>query len=77
MTTRHFTYEQKRQAIERELVFRRAVYRKKVAARRMRQEDADYQLAVFEAIAADYGRLEGEDRLPLIEPQREQRERFL
>lgn len=49
-----FTYEQKLQAIKRELHYRRRVYRDAVAAGNMTQALSDKQIAVMEAIRADY-----------------------
>lgn len=76
---RHYTYEQKRIAIERELAFRRTYYPKRVAAGKMRQETADFEIAVMEAIAADYARVEGPDRLMTLaaKPRHEPEERLL
>ena len=44
----------KLEAVERELGYRRRVYAKRVAAKQMTQAFANYQIAIFEAIAADY-----------------------
>lgn len=44
----------KLKAITRELGWRRVVYPKRVAEGRMKQADADLQIAIFEAIARDY-----------------------
>ena len=52
--TRGFSREEKHRAAKRELDFRRMVYPKRIAAGAMRQQDADYQIALMEAIAADY-----------------------
>lgn len=49
-----FTREQKHKAILREIAFRENVYRKRVAAKLMRQEKADEELAIMRAIALDY-----------------------
>lgn len=48
------TREQKRKALRREIALRRNVYAKKVKAGGMKQADADFELAVMEAILADY-----------------------
>jgi hypothetical protein len=40
--------------LARELVLRRNTYRKLVAAGRMKQENADREIAIIEAIIADY-----------------------
>lgn len=49
-----FSREQKLAAVTRELTFRRRVYARHVAAGKMKQATADFQIAVFEAIAFDY-----------------------
>lgn len=49
-----FTPTEKLKAVEREVGFRRYVYPPRVAAGKMKQADADAQLAIMEAIAADY-----------------------
>jgi hypothetical protein len=49
-----FTSEQKCEAIERELSFRRRVFERRVAEGKMTQKKADYEIAIFEAILADY-----------------------
>lgn len=49
-----FTSEDKRRAAAREAALRRNVYRKRVAEGRMRQEDADREIAIMDEIAADY-----------------------
>ena len=49
-----FTPEQKAEAIERELSFRRRVFEPRVAEGKMTQRKADYEIAVFEAILEDY-----------------------
>lgn len=53
-----FTAQQKLEAVERELGFRRRVY-----ARRVEERIADEQIAVFEAIAADYREKAAGERL--------------
>lgn len=58
-----FTAEQKRKAMERELSFRRRVYPRFVADKKMSQQLADEQIAVFEAIRQDYADQEGKERL--------------
>ena len=52
---REFTREEKLKAIAREISLRRNVYPNKVQAGKMKQAEADYQLAVMVAIAKDYG----------------------
>ena len=54
-----FTKEMKVEALDRELTFRRRVYADRVANGKMSQRLSDYQIAVFEAILADYE--EGDD----------------
>jgi hypothetical protein len=49
-----YTAQQKLDAVNRELGFRRRVYGRRVAEQKMTQQLADEQIAVFEAIAADY-----------------------
>ena len=49
-----FTFEEKLDAVRRELHFRRRVYPKWVEAGRMTQQMSDRQLALFEEIQADY-----------------------
>lgn len=48
------TYDQKRAAIEREIKMRRRVYPRWVEAGRMSQAKADEEIAIMEAILADY-----------------------
>lgn len=48
------SYDQKRACIERELKMRRRVYPRWVEAGRMTQAKADEEVAVMEAILADY-----------------------
>lgn len=50
-----FTREEKLKAIAREISLRRNVYPGKVESGRMKQAEADYQLAIMIAIAKDYG----------------------
>jgi hypothetical protein len=58
-----YTAEQKRKAVERELGFRRRVYPNRIAAGFMTQKQADEQVAIFEAIRADYAQAEQSERL--------------
>ena len=46
--------QEKLKAVRRELAFRRSLYPKWVKAGRIDQEKADREIAVMEAIAADY-----------------------
>lgn len=58
-----FTAQDKLEAVERELAFRRRVYERRVADGKMTQQLADRQIAVFEAIAADYDEKAAGERL--------------
>lgn len=49
-----FTDQQKHEAAERELRFRKRVYARRVADGRMKQEQADREIAVMAEIADDY-----------------------
>jgi len=48
------TNEEKITALKRELAMRRNVYAKRVREGKMRQSDADREIAIFEAILDDY-----------------------
>jgi hypothetical protein len=61
MTT--FSAAEKHKALIREIGFRRTVYPRRVQAGKMTQAQADKQLAIFEAIAADYAELAEGERL--------------
>jgi hypothetical protein len=58
-----FTAKQKREAIERELAYRRHVYDHRVADGKMTKELADFQIAIFEAMRDDYQAIEKTERL--------------
>lgn len=58
-----FTAQDKLDAVRRELTFRRRVYKTRVADNRMTQALADRQIALFEAIEADYLKLAQGERL--------------
>jgi len=58
-----FTPEQKRKAVERELSFRRRVYPRFIEQKKMSQQLADEQIAIFEAIRMDYSAAEESERL--------------
>ena len=58
-----FTEEQKLEGVKRELKYRRAVYLRRVLAENMTQALADYQIALFEAIEADYEERAKKERL--------------
>lgn len=49
-----FSFEQKLAAVKREIAFRKRVYARRVADQKMTRALADEQIAVMEAIAADY-----------------------
>lgn len=49
-----FTDQQKREAAERELKFRKRVYARRVSEGRMKQEQADREIAIMSEIAEDY-----------------------
>jgi hypothetical protein len=49
-----FSFEQKLAAVKREIAFRKHVYPRRVADAKMTQALANDQIAVMEAIAADY-----------------------
>ena len=51
-----FTATQKLAAITREIGYRKFVYPKRVATRQMKQDKMDHEIAVMEAIAADYAK---------------------
>lgn len=58
-----FTAEQKLQAVQREIGFRRRVYARRVAEKKMTQGMMDDEISVFLAIEADYEALAGKERL--------------
>jgi hypothetical protein len=58
-----FTTADKHRAVMRELGFRRHVYPRRVAEGKMSQQQADEQVAVFEAILLDYAKLMEGERL--------------
>lgn len=49
-----FSPADKLKSVERELGFRRRVYPRRVGDGKMKQADADREIAIFEAIAKDY-----------------------
>lgn len=49
-----FTFTEKLEAVDRELKYRRRVYPRWIEAEKMTQALADRQIAVMEAIRADY-----------------------
>ena len=58
-----FTAAEKLGAVERELRYRRRVYARRIDEGQMTKELADRQIAVMEAIAADYLELANKERL--------------
>lgn len=56
-----YTAAEKRDAIEREIAIRRRGYPGRVSRRRMTQQQADYQIAIFEEIRADYTKLANDE----------------
>lgn len=65
----HITWAAIRTELARELASRRAAYRDWVAKARMTQEEADWQLAVIEAIGMDAARFEAcRSKFPVTNP---------
>jgi len=58
-----FTDQEKLDAIERELTYRRRVYLRRIELGKMRTEQARFQIAIFEAIRDDYKALAEKGRL--------------
>lgn len=58
-----FTETEKLEAIRREIKYRRRVYAKRVAEGTMFKATHDYQIAIFEAIEADYVQRAEKERL--------------
>src|SRR5258707_11476785 len=58
-----FSAADKRAAVERELVYRRRVFKRLVEAGKMKQSAMDTQIAIFEAIRDDYIAAEAKERL--------------
>jgi hypothetical protein len=58
-----YSSEEKKNAVERELSFRRRVYSRQVSDGRMSKEMATHQIAIFEAIRDDYAQAEETERL--------------
>jgi hypothetical protein len=61
--TDSFTNEEKHKAVLREIKYRHHVYDRLVATGSMSQHDANLQIAIFEAIAADYAKAAEAERL--------------
>jgi hypothetical protein len=55
--------EEKRQAIERELNYRRRVYPRQIMTHRMSRQFADKQISIFEEILQDYREAETKEKL--------------
>lgn len=60
-----FTITEKRKAAERESALRKRVYPRWVESGKMMQGQAHLQIALMDAIAADYAQLEAQAALPL------------
>ena len=58
-----FTAREKMRCAQREAGYRRFVYPKRIAAGKMRQRDADEEIAMMDEIAVNYGEQEKKDRL--------------
>lgn len=58
-----YTAEQKQKAVDRELSFRRRVFPRLVGQGRMTRSEAAEQIAIFEAISADYAKAAQGERL--------------
>jgi len=58
-----FTAQEKHDAAIREVKLRKWVYPNRVSAKKMSQAKADQEIAVMEAIAADYEVLAAKERL--------------
>lgn len=58
-----WTASDKLACVERELGMRRRVYERRVAEGRMSTAQAQREISIMEEIAADYRKLEAEDRL--------------
>lgn len=60
---RPYSATEKLAAVNREIGFRKRVYARRVAERKMTQEQMDREIDVFEAIARDYEALASKERL--------------
>jgi hypothetical protein len=58
----HYSRDEKLKAVVREIAMRRRAYPKWVNAGKITQYEADYQLALMEAIARDYAAAEAEQK---------------
>ena len=61
MTESRFTNAEKCREAEREVALRRHVFPRWVSEKRMRQETADYRIAIMQAMADDYKKLAEKD----------------
>lgn len=57
------TFQEKREAVQREIAYRRRVYPRLVAGGKMTQALADKQIALFEEIERDYTEMAAKERL--------------
>jgi len=57
------TNEDKLKCVRRELAMRRNVYPKWVSSNRMKQEQADHEIAVMATVVEDYEKLVEQERL--------------
>lgn len=57
-----YTFEQKREAIARELAFRMRLYPRRVTDGSMSRTQADHEIAVMRAVLADYEALAAKER---------------
>ncbi len=58
-----FSNEDKLKAVRREIGFRERVYGRRVAERKMTQDQMDREIGVFRDIAEDYDKLASAERL--------------
>ena len=70
MTERHFTNAEKCREAEREVALRRHVFPRWVSEKKMRQEIADYRIALMQSIADDYKKLAENDEPEIKFPER-------
>lgn len=58
-----FTAEEKLRAVRREIMWRKKVYPNRVTTGRMRKAEADWEIAIMEAIEQDYNAEAKKERL--------------
>lgn len=63
MSTSAYSTEQKLKAIEREIVWRKRVYPRRIEDGKMTKQAAEFQLDIFRAIASDYRQQTERERL--------------